>query len=107
MTRPDVLQVLADYHRRVAVAGRNDWADLLVRLKTRQAVPGVPPVAHRVPVTPVELVPLVGDLCVHLGPARRPRLVEVAAVDGRFARVIVDGEGEWVACSDLQPVVRS
>ncbi len=101
----DALEVLQEFGRRNV---GNSWAQRLVRQKTFQAVPGEPARGGVSRVVLEEWAPVVGEACVHVGAAGRPRVVSVAALEGRFARVLVDGEvGEWVLVADLQPVVGS
>jgi len=105
----DALEVLQEYGRRNA---GNAWAQQLTRMKAFQAVPGEPASGGVSVVRLPAWAPQVGEACLHVG-AGRPRLVVVAALDGRFARVLVDcdvfGDGwvESVLVADLNPVVGS
>lgn len=98
------LEVIEGYARRNA---GNAWAQRLSRMKTQEAVPGEPSRLQATRRVVVEgWVPSVGEACLHVGAAGRARVVTFAALDGRFARVVADGEfGEWVLLSDLSPLV--
>lgn len=99
------MATLEAYARRNA---GNEWAQRLSRMKAFEVVPGEPSLGGGRVVSVREWAPAVGEACLHVGAARRPRVVSVAAVDGRFARVLVDGVvGEWVLVADLHPVVGS